>query len=212
MRKNSFYTNERQFIQASTIRHDFYVSGEIEGPEAYTELLQTLHSAQPQDSIHIHINSEGGDFYTACQIADAIQTSRAGEIVTYAEGMVISAATLIFLAADCWVVSPFSTFLFHTSSGLLIGKHPDSLKQAQAHKEHLNRVCSQVYHVFFTEDEIDQILNKNNDMWLTPNEVNERLSRVERFQTELQSEMNAKLETAQKLCADAGVGINISTF
>lgn len=205
-----FFSNPlKQYIQAGMIRHDFYITGAIGDASDYADLLHTLNTATPIDQIFLHINSPGGDFYTACQIADAISKSKAGLVIACAEGQVISAATIIFLACDNWDVSDFSTFMFHTSSGIQGGKMPDTIKQAEAHKEHLNRVCGIVYDPFFSDKEIDQILNYNQDIWLTPDQVRERLNHVVECLREEQKEYEAKLKEAQDVCDSAGLSIRL---
>ncbi|CAL9983178.1 ATP-dependent protease [Vibrio phage K567] len=181
-----FKSNVGWFAGAGSVRHDFYINGPIEEPNDYEEMLQILHTASETDAIYLHLNTPGGNFAAACQICDAIMQSKAGAVIACAEGDVCSAGTMIFLACNGWHVSPFSTFMFHTSSGGQIGKMPDTLKQAKAHEEHLNRVAGLLYDPFFSEDEIDQIINYNQDVWLTPEEVTERLTEMsKRFEAEL---------------------------
>ncbi|CAL9971461.1 ATP-dependent protease [Vibrio phage D479] len=169
------------FMHPQSVRHDFYITGVIEEAEDYHTLLQCLATATERDLVYLHINTPGGNFATACQICDAILQSKAGAVVGCAEGEVLSAGTMIFLACNAWHVSDFSTFMFHTSSGGQLGKMPDTLKQAESHKEHLNRVASILYSPFFDEVELNEIINLNQDAWLTPEEVTERLQYVAEF-------------------------------
>lgn len=171
-----FKNNIGWYAGSGSVRHDFYINGEIVAPEDYEEMLQVLHTASEHDLIYIHINTPGGDFNATCQICDAIMKSKAKAVIACAEGQVCSAGTMIFLACNGWYVSPFSTFMFHTSTGGQIGKMPDTLKQAEAHREHINRLCSMIYEPFFSDSEINDIINNNQDLWLTPDEVSERLN------------------------------------
>ncbi|AGN30057.1 putative Clp protease [Vibrio phage nt-1] len=188
-----FKNNIGWYAGAGSVRHDFYINGVIEEPEDYNEMLQILHTASETDVVYLHLNTPGGNFAAACQICDAIMQSKAGAVIACAEGEVCSAGTMIFLACNGWHVSPFATFMFHTSSGGQIGKMPDTLKQAKAHEEHLNRVCGLLYDPFFDADEIDEIINHNQDLWLTPEEVTERLQLMSKKFEEDMKEAEEKL-------------------
>lgn len=165
------------FATSKHVQFDFYIMDEIDSMSDYAELIHTLATATETEDIVLHINCYGGSFLAACQIAHAIQNSKA-RVIASAEGIVASAATMIFLACNTWDVSEFSTFMFHTSTGGAYGKAPDNKKTVDAHLEHLNRVCRLCYDTFFTEEEIDDIINANNDVWLTPSEVRTRLTRI----------------------------------
>lgn len=190
-----FKTKPGWFAGANAVRHDFYINGVIEEPNDYEEMLHVLHTASETDVIYLHLNTPGGNFAAACQICDAIMQSKAGAVVACAEGEVCSAGTMIFLACNGWHVSPFSTFMFHTSSGMSGGKMPDGLKQMKAHEEHLNRVASILYDPFFSQEEIDEVINHNQDRWLTPDEVTERL-------TEMSKRFEAEIKKAEEQLAD----------
>ena len=43
----------------------YYLCGEIQAPQFYTELFYTLRTAAETDLIYLHINSPGGDFNTS---------------------------------------------------------------------------------------------------------------------------------------------------
>ncbi|WOL24920.1 protease domain protein [Vibrio phage PG216] len=191
-----FKNNIGWYAGAGSVRHDFYINGPIEEPSDYEEMLQILHTASETDLVYLHLNTPGGNFAAACQICDAIMQSKAGAVIACAEGEVCSAGTMIFLACNGWHVSPFATFMFHTSSGGQIGKMPDTLKQAKAHEEHLNRVCGLLYEPFFDADEIDEIINHNQDLWLTPDEVTERLQLMSK---KFESDMK---EAEEKIAGD----------
>ena len=137
-----------------------------------------------QDEIHLHINSGGGSLFTAVQICSAIAETAAKSVTGHAEGLVVSAATLIFLSCNRWKVSPLSSFMFHTSSSVEMGKMPDMLKSIEAHKAHLNVVARTIYRDFLTEDEIHNIINENHDLWMTVDEVNERLQTLVNMEQE----------------------------
>ena len=172
----------------SGVKYDFDIC-DIADPEDFQYLLEVLRNANNEDEVHLHINSGGGNFYTAVQICGAMMTCKAARVMCHAEGIVASAATMIFLSATHWTVSPLSTFMFHTSSSVTAGKMPDTIKEIEAHKSHLNTVCNTLYKDFLTDEEIDLVINKNDDLWMAPDEVEKRLNIVvEKHKERVQSE------------------------
>lgn len=98
--------------------YEFYLSGEITSPDNYVEWFNTIRHAQEDDTIKIYINSGGGDLFTGIQFLRVLSETEALVIVSV-EGLCASAATLVFLAADVFEISPHSSFLFHNySSGV----------------------------------------------------------------------------------------------
>ncbi len=189
-------------VPLSGMKYDFDIS-EIGHSEDFQQLLQVLRFAQEEDEIHLHINSPGGSLFTAVQICTAIAGSNAKRVSAHAEGLVASAATLIFLGCNQWNISPLASFMFHTSSSVEIGKMPDMLKSIKAHEAHLNVVCGTLYKDFLTEDEIDLIINKNDDMWLTAAEATERLEHMIEVQSNRANDENKKIKKVMSIVEDA---------
>ena len=53
----------------------FYISGPIEAPENYTEMIHKIRTAAPHDTINIYLNTEGGQISTGVQIINAIHST-----------------------------------------------------------------------------------------------------------------------------------------
>ena len=51
----------------------YYITNNITSPEVYIDMIQEIRMANPNDSIFIYINSEGGEVDTGIQIINAIQ-------------------------------------------------------------------------------------------------------------------------------------------
>ena len=47
--------------------HKFYLSGEIKAPSEYISWFEVIRNSSENDVISIHINSYGGDLFTAIQ-------------------------------------------------------------------------------------------------------------------------------------------------
>lgn len=153
--------------------HHFYVSGEIQQPENYTEWFQIIRSATAMDVIYIHINSEGGDAFTMIQLMRVLSESEA-KVITSAEGFCASAATMLFLCGDQCEVSDHSVFMFHTFSSFSFGKGSEMFAQVSLERSWGEKLVKKVYKNFFDEDEIDALLD-GKDYWMESDEVVKRL-------------------------------------
>lgn len=153
--------------------HHFYVSGELQSAENYTEWFQIIRSASSMDVIYIHINSEGGDAFTMIQLMRVLSESEA-KVITSAEGFCASAATMLFLCGDQCEVSDHSVFMFHTFSSFSYGKGSEMFAQVSLERSWGEKLVKQVYKDFFTDKEIDALLD-GKDYWMEADEVVKRL-------------------------------------
>ena len=155
--------------------HTFYLSGSIESPEEYVTWFEIMRNAGENDAIQIHINSPGGDLFTAIQFLRAIADTPA-HVICSVEGACMSAATMIFLSADSFEVSEHSMFMFHNYSSATFGKGGemyDNIVHERKWSEHLLR---RIYADFLQEPEIASLLD-NKDIWMDGEEVLKRLSK-----------------------------------
>jgi ATP-dependent protease ClpP protease subunit len=186
--------DERIFSRPVANFHEFYLSGEIEGPENYIEWFQTIRHAGPSDIFKMYINSPGGDISAAIQFMRVIQESQATFIVSV-EGICASAATMIFLMADNFEVSDYSMFMFHTYSGGVVGKGGEMWDQLKHERKWSEHMLKDIYKDFLTEKEIMSLL-ENKDIWMDGQEVVKRLKKRESKRK--QAETAPKVENKPK--------------
>lgn len=171
--------------------HTFYLSGTIEDPSEYIAWFEIMRNAGEHDVIQIHINSPGGDLFTAIQFLRAIADTQA-HVICSVEGACMSAATMIFLTADSFEVSEHSMFMFHNYSSMTFGKGGemyDNIIHERKWSEHLLR---RIYDGFLHESEISSLL-QNKDIWMDGEEVLKRLTeRQKKFEKDLKQK-NEKL-------------------
>jgi ATP-dependent protease ClpP protease subunit len=165
--------NSRGFRKCTSALYEFYLSGLITGPEDYIEWFNTIRSASDQDVVKIYINSSGGDLNTALQFMRVLSESPA-TVVCSVEGSCMSAATMIFLCADVFEVTPHSLFMFHNYSGGIFGKGGEIYDQAVFEREWSKQFLQYIYKDFLTSKEIDSLL-ENKDLWLHSEEVSNRV-------------------------------------
>ena len=78
--------------------------------------------------------------------------------------------------ADVCEISDHSIFMFHNFSGGTIGKANEMMAQVHHNDKWARTLMESIYQDFFTQEEIDSIL-EGKDYWLSPDEVTERLQK-----------------------------------
>jgi ATP-dependent protease ClpP protease subunit len=180
------------FTKNTGNQYEFYLSGEIQSPENYIAWFDVIRNSREMDTIKIYINSSGGDLYTALQFLRVMGECE-GHLITSVEGSCMSAATMIFLSGHEYQVTPHSLFMFHNYSGGVFGKGGEQYDQIQYERSWSEKFMNEVYKDFLTTEEIQSMLN-NKDIWMTSEQV---LERIEKVMKKLHEEQQA-LETNSK--------------
>lgn len=170
-----FGQKKNSYTKPSACYHEFYLSGDVGSPEEYIEWFDIIRNCGPDDVVKIHINSPGGDLYTAIQFLRVVADCP-GTVVTSAEGACMSAATLIFMNADRYEVSPHSVFMFHNYSTGMYGKGGELYDSIMHERKWSENLMREVYKEFLTENEIQAILD-NKDIWMDGDEVADRITK-----------------------------------
>jgi ATP-dependent protease ClpP protease subunit len=152
---------------------EFYLCGEIGDPDEYIEWFHLISNARESDIIKININSPGGNLFTAVQLLQALETSNAHLVMNVA-GACMSAATLIFLAGDEYLVNEHSAFLFHNYSGGVAGKGGEMYHSVVHQRKWSEHILRKVYSDFLTEEEISHLI-EDKDIWMEADTVIQRL-------------------------------------
>jgi ATP-dependent protease ClpP protease subunit len=153
--------------------HEFYLVGEIKRADEYIDWFDIIRNAGKNDVVNIHINSYGGDLFTAIQMIRVLGECE-GTVVCSVEGACMSAATMVFLCADGFEVSGHSMFMFHNYSGGTIGKGGEMYDNIVHERKWSEKLLREIYNNFLTEDEIVSVLN-NKDIWMDGDDVIKRL-------------------------------------
>lgn len=164
------------FTKNTSNSYEFYLSGEILEPENYTTWFDIIRNARAYDSIKLYINSFGGNLYTAIQFLRVMGES-AGHITTSVEGACMSAATMVFLSGHSYEITPHSLFMFHNYSAGVFGKGGEMYDQLQFERAWSEHFLGEVYKDFLTDTEIQAMLH-NKDIWMTSEQVLERINKL----------------------------------
>lgn len=179
------------FSKVASQSHEFYLSGELESAENYITWFDTIRHAGESDFVKIYINSPGGDLFTAIQFMRVLAETQA-TVCCSVEGACMSAATMIFLCADQFEVTPHSMFMFHNYSGGTFGKGGEMIDQLQHERIWSERMLRETYANFLSEKEITSILD-NKDIWMDGTDVVSRLtSRMKLIKAERSEDITTK--------------------
>lgn len=177
--------------------HEFYLTGQIDSAETYVEWFDAIRHATEHDVVKIYINSIGGDLFTAIQFMRVLSDT-AATVICSVEGACMSAATMIFMCADSFEVTPHSIFMFHNYSGGTIGKGGEMIDQLVHERKWSERLMNEIYKDFLTEDEIQSMLN-NKDLWMDGEEVVKRMQlRIQSIQNQMEEELKPKRKTVPR--------------
>lgn len=178
------------FTKNTGNQYEFYISGEIGDPSDYVNWFDVIRNARYQDTVKIYINSPGGNLHTALQFLRVLGETEAN-IVTSVEGACMSAATMIFLSGHEYQVTPHSLFMFHNYSGGVFGKGGEQYDQIQYERAWSEKFMHEVYKDFLSETEIKAMLD-NKDIWMTSEQVLERIEYVMKKRSEESLETDSK--------------------
>lgn len=157
--------------------YDFYITGDIEEPEHYIDLIQALRTAEPQDTIFMYLNTNGGNLHTTIQILSAMRSS-AASVVTCLEGQVCSAGTFIFLKGDKKIVNPNCTFMIHNYSQASSGRAHEVMSQIGYMEKYFETLAQDIYGDFLSEEELRRVFS-GEDLWMQSAEVVAKLQEHE---------------------------------
>jgi ATP-dependent protease ClpP protease subunit len=156
--------------------HHYYLSSAIREPDLYIDMVHKIQTASSDEMIYIHLNTPGGHLDTGVQIINAMQATRAHVTVSI-EGNCHSLGTLIFLAADEFVVHDNCLMMFHNFSGGTYGKGNEQQSQIEAQIKWFNTLAKKLYVPFLSLTEFDRVV-RGEDIWLQSEDIRTRLNKM----------------------------------
>ena len=170
---------------------EYYLSDEIGDASEYIPWFHDIRNSRESDIIKIHINCPGGNLFTTIQFMQALSETPA-RILISVEGACMSAATLIFLMADEYMITDHSMFLFHNYSAGTAGKGGEMYHGMVHERNWSANLFKDMYSDFLTEAEIKDML-EDKDIWMDAAQVLERLEkRGKTIQKRIQAEEKKK--------------------
>lgn len=134
---------------------DVYLFGDIGNPEEYFDLLELLREASPNDTVNLHINTDGGSLDAADVIYSFIINSEA-KTVAHVYGVVASAGTIIALGCDELNASLGAKFVIHLPQ--LVDSDDSILSTSDKWQSINNQFLTEVYEEILTDEELSSLL------------------------------------------------------
>lgn len=127
----------------------------------------TMHDPDFDPTIHLRINSYGGEIFAGLSTVDVIRSLRT-KVYTYVEGAAASAATLISIAGKKRFIGKNSFMLLHQLSSVCAGTFERLEDEHENNKRIMNSMKS-LYKEYtkIPMKELDQILKR--DIWFDAN-------------------------------------------
>ena len=133
------------------------------------DVAQAISAMDANATLHLRINSPGGDVFEAHAIATAI-SQHAGKTIAHIDGLAASAATFISAAADEVEISEGGFYMIHNGWTIAIGDK----RAMTATAELLDKVDASIVNVYAkrTGAELEQIVEwMNAETWFTAEEA-----------------------------------------
>lgn len=154
----------------------YYLLGEVVETEKYLDLIQYIDSMDAEDTLHLKINSEGGDVTTGIAIIQSMRTT-GGFIVTEQMSIAGSISALMLMAGDSIVINDFGVTLFHTYSITVGGKRHELNALMAAENVRYKRAIKDLCSAVLTKRELKNIEN-GMDVWIQADDMNTRLHKI----------------------------------
>ena len=182
--------------------HKVFIDEDVKAPSYYRGLITILTNASEHDIVEFNISSPGGRIDSMLAIINAISMSEA-RTVAIVQGDVVSAATMLMLAVDEVIVTPNTGFMFHAPSYGNIGDLKIMRNSVDFYTKRLYKVCNDIYKGFFTAEEIQNMIEHSDEIYMTSEEVLERLKkRSDYFEELMEGDLSESYEEAYPVSND----------
>jgi ATP-dependent protease ClpP protease subunit len=179
-----FQQDPKPFEVASTPvaqRYEVDIDEEFVHVSQFSQLVNILEQATENDLVQIRLTSPGGSVASVIPLISALENTEAF-VHVHVDSDVASAATFIVLKAHMVTMNKHLSFMIHTASWGY-GGHSGNMEASTTHYvKSIKGLARDVYSDFLTEPEFERVFN-GQEIWLTPEEVYERLKvRAEKLQ------------------------------
>lgn len=112
--------------EATLYLYDMIVSDSYWGGISAMDFIKALLALDAQ-TIHLRINSPGGDVFAAVAMSQAMK-EHPSKIIAHIDGQAASAATFLVMAADQSIIASSGLFMIHKSSTIAFGNADEFTK------------------------------------------------------------------------------------
>lgn len=162
------FSAETNGDEATIYVYDVIVSEDYWGGVSAKKFVEELNKLDAS-TIHLRINSPGGDVFAARSMEQAIREHKSN-IIAHIDGYAASAASYVALAADSVLINEGGFFMIHKAWTLAWGNADDLLKTAEL-LEKIDQSLVNTY-VKETRQETDQIAQwMKDETWFSAQEA-----------------------------------------
>lgn len=154
--------------------HTIFIDEVLVEPADWRQELDLIRTAGPDDVFHFQINSCGGNIAVLVAFLTAMKASVA-HFVGYLNYEACSAASVLLLECDNWVIAEDGMFMIHNSSTGYGGKSNNLTDYALFNDDHSRKLLTKYYEDFLTLEEMEDVL-KGVELWLSGEELVKRLN------------------------------------
>lgn len=181
--------NRPNRISSRPIANEYFIRiwGDIEEPDAFSDELDVINSAQCGDVIVLDICTDGGSGDTAALFARSLAACEAHTVCIIGPTCA-SAGSIIALSCREWILDDTSSLMIHTASYGLVGKEVDIMEHAVFSRKHLQALFNKVYSGFLTVDEMSDVI-KGTPLYFLAEEIADRLEKLAVFREGVEEEV-----------------------
>lgn len=173
---DSFLSNQ-VFIsvdQTTAMTYNVFIDEDIQDASYYRNLHNVLENASEIDTVVFHLSTQGGQVDSAVTICNLIQATEA-HTVALLKGEVCSAGTLFAMSCDSVIAMPHSSMMIHAASYGTGGPMSKVKGYVEFCDKHLRNILESFYKGFLSDAELEDIITNQKDIWITGEEVIQRL-------------------------------------
>lgn len=160
---------------SNVFHHRAYLPSVLNDYQPLVPLLDTLYQAQPQDTISLVLNGDGGFVSTAAHMATAI-TRSAAVVIGEAFGRTSSAHTLSLLCCDVILPVQSTLVMVHNMSMGSVGSGSEPIQHVSASLDWCHSIFEEYQVPFLSTEEMESIFQHNATLWFSDEaEVNDRI-------------------------------------
>lgn len=181
--KNVILENDSLYVTSKTIsrnEYSIYMLNNISYQKSYRPMFDLLRQMKVTDKVTVFMNNHGGSVHTGIDIINSIRACEAQTKVVVT-GPLYSMAPLIALQGNTIVVESNSFFMFHDYSTLEGGKGSEIEASVKHYRKFFLDCLADWCKGFLSKKEIIDI-HAGKDLYLSTNEVKERLSKIGRLE------------------------------
>ena len=153
--------------------YDILLDESIREPAYYRQAFHVLRTARQGDRINLILNNGGGRLDTAIVFRNLINETEA-DVIAILEGDTHSASSMIALSAHGVEVKPYASMMIHHASFGTYNTVQNVMDHVNFTSSQTERLIRDVYQDFLTPQELDEVV-RNREIWLTDEEIGERL-------------------------------------